>query len=97
MLRLDLRTQYPDTCDPVIVFDMLHLAFPFCTAEARVALCAALPVLTTWDTSARGNQIERAVNFMLALPACHRTHVMNGLGQLASVILHQYVFALWPI
>ncbi|CAD6575349.1 MAG: hypothetical protein TREMPRED_001360 [Tremellales sp. Tagirdzhanova-0007] len=92
MLRLDLRAQCPDTCNPVVVFATLHSAFPLCTAEAQIALCGALPILTTWDTSAFccGSQVERAVLFMLALPEEIKTHAMDGLGQLASVVLHQF-------
>lgn len=53
------------------------------------ALCGALPVLATWDTQrfVDSDRVKITVDFMLGLPVGLRTSSMDGLGQLASVVL----------
>jgi hypothetical protein len=57
------------------------------------ALCGALPVLATWDTQGfvDSHRVKSTVDFMLGLPAALRTSSLDGLGQLASVVLDRQV------
>ena len=92
-LRLDLRQQYPETCNAMMIFDTLASTFDKCGPEAHEALCAALPILATWETTAfvAGHQIADSVEFMLGLNGGMRTKALEGLGQLASVVLDRSV------
>ncbi len=84
-----MKDEFPDTCDANKIFETLSTAFLAGSADSRIALCGALPVLTTWDTQAFccGSQVRRSVDFMLNMPSSLRAHAMHGLGQLASVIV----------
>jgi len=98
-LRLDLRHRYPLTCDGITIFDLLQTTFPRCSDTARRALCGALPVLATWDTQSfvDSSRVEVTVAFMLGLPLSLRTSSLDGLGQLASVVLDRCVVRICTI
>jgi hypothetical protein len=88
-LRMDLRYRYPQTCNATVIFDLLQSTFARCSAPAQQALCGALPILATWDTQSfvESHRVQHSVDFMLGLPLGLRQHAMDGLGQLASVVL----------
>ncbi|WVQ82472.1 hypothetical protein IAT38_004601 [Cryptococcus sp. DSM 104549] len=92
LLRNDLRRRYPHTLTPLPIFNILLPLAPYCSPEAQVALCSALPLLATWETSTlvEDEVFEGTVQFMMRLPNELRAGAMNGLGQLASVVLDRF-------
>jgi hypothetical protein len=53
-------------------------------------LCAALPILVTWETSrfCADGHVARIIDYLLALPPCADS--FKGLGQIASIILDKF-------
>ncbi|KIR78890.1 hypothetical protein I306_04100 [Cryptococcus gattii EJB2] len=102
-LRMDLAHRYPSTIRSLPIFTLLlplslspslHLS-PQCQA----ALCLGLPVLATWDTSefVESSEFERTVRFMSSMALIYvdrakrlGVEAMNGLGQLASIVLDRF-------
>jgi hypothetical protein len=86
---MDLRQRFPTTCNAIAIFDLLQTTFTRCSRAAQQALCGALPVLATWDTQGfvDSPRLRATVDFMLGLPAELKIESMDGLGQLASVVL----------
>ncbi|EIW72381.1 hypothetical protein TREMEDRAFT_26582 [Tremella mesenterica DSM 1558] len=91
-LRLDLRKSFSDTCDPIIIFDILQTTFEYVSSEAQVALCRALPILINWDSTRFDTdiQVDKVVYFMLGLPSNSRSEAMHGLGLLALTLLDRF-------
>jgi hypothetical protein len=80
---------FPATCNACGIFETLAPLLGDCERSAQIALCGALPVLATWDTTnfCAGTQIDEMVEFMLSLPVDIEAHAMRGLGQLSGVVL----------
>lgn len=57
------------------------------------ALCSALPILTTWETGlfCKGRELTKAVDFMLSLQGPSEIYGMDGLGNIATVVLDKSV------
>ncbi|KAK8866140.1 hypothetical protein IAR55_001291 [Kwoniella newhampshirensis] len=91
-LRNDLRARYPSTASPLPIFSLLLPLCSQCSSDAQLALCSALPILATWDVTnfVRSSLIHDTVGFMLGLPPALRAGAMNGLGQVASVVLDRF-------
>jgi hypothetical protein len=84
-----LRQQYPETCDALRIFEILSAKFSECNTASQKAMCTALPVLTTWETTdfVAGTQVTDIVDFMMGLDETMIVGAFDGLGQTASVIL----------
>nr|XP_018267383.1 uncharacterized protein I303_01369 [Kwoniella dejecticola CBS 10117]OBR89541.1 hypothetical protein I303_01369 [Kwoniella dejecticola CBS 10117] len=95
-LRNDLRARYPTTCSPKSIYNLLLPLVPHVSSSAQIALCAALPILATWDTmSFVGTHLmSDTVGFMLGTMGSDEEGLtvasLQGLGQVASVVLHRF-------
>jgi len=94
MLRLDIQRTYQSTTAPLDIFRTLSSAFPHCRPSAKKALCAAIPVLTTWSTPefVAGTQIAQSVQHMLNLTSLPglKISAFEGLGGLSNVVLDRF-------
>ncbi|WVR06060.1 hypothetical protein IAU60_003088 [Kwoniella sp. DSM 27419] len=90
LLRNDLRARYPDTCCPQPIFELLLPLAPTLPAPCQASLCSALPILITWDTLniVKSDLIDRMVRYLLSSRDSLNIPAMQGLGQIAGVILH---------
>ena len=93
LLRIDLRRLNPKTVSPVEIFSKLSRKFSTSTPTIQTALCSALPILTTWETTEflEGSQVNDSIRFMMSLPEEMMVHALQGLGELAGVVLDRRV------
>ncbi|WWC66185.1 uncharacterized protein I206_100086 [Kwoniella pini CBS 10737] len=95
-LRNDLRVRYPTTCSSKSIYKSLLPLVSRVSSSAQIALCAALPILATWDVMTFGESylMSDTINFMLGLTDSPeqglRVASLQGLGQVASVVLHRF-------
>ncbi|KAL7419250.1 hypothetical protein Q5752_006087 [Cryptotrichosporon argae] len=93
-LRTDLTKNHAACADPRALFDVLAAAFDTARPETQAALVGALPVLATYETPefVRGpeSQMHRAVAWMMRLGAGAPRLAMQGLEQLAGVVLDKF-------
>lgn len=96
ILRRNLRDRYPQTCDPQLIFQTLQAVFTTGDPLVQSALCSALPILTTWDTGlfCKGQELHKAVDFMLSLQGPSERYGLDGLGNIATVVLDKLVVLL---
>ncbi|OCF37694.1 hypothetical protein I316_00821 [Kwoniella heveanensis BCC8398] len=94
LLRNDLRTRYPTTCASSAIYNLLLPLSSRVPPHAQAALCAALPILATWDTTrfVTAGWLDDTIGFMLSLAHDGRltASALQGLGQVAGVILHKF-------
>ncbi|WVF70243.1 hypothetical protein IAT40_005032 [Kwoniella sp. CBS 6097] len=94
LLRNDLRTRYPTTCASSSMFNLLFPLSSHLPPHAQAALCTALPILATWETTrfVRSGLLEDTIDFMLSLVHDARLTAasLQGLGQVAGVVLHRF-------
>ncbi|KAK4687661.1 hypothetical protein P7C73_g2454, partial [Tremellales sp. Uapishka_1] len=88
-LRLDLISTYPATCSALSILEIFSKFFHNTSPQVAVGLCGALPVLTTWSTTVfcGDEHIRQLVDFMLRLGEGANEFALNGLGELAAVVL----------
>ncbi|WRT64368.1 uncharacterized protein IL334_001300 [Kwoniella shivajii] len=96
LLRNDLRNRYPSTCSSIPIFNLLLPLASGLSPNAQIALCAALPILATWDTMpfVDSGMMDKTITFMLRLTHASgeglRAAALQGLGQVAGVVLHRF-------
>jgi hypothetical protein len=92
-LRSAVRKKYPKTCGAQRIFAALSANFPTRDEGVQAAICGALPVLATWETSAfcDGPEVRRSIHFLLNRPQSLQARAMDGLGNLATVVLDRCV------
>ncbi len=88
-----------DTLRPAILRLSFKRSKPCLPQETRSckALCAVLlPILTTWETGlfCKGQELHKAVDFMLSLQGPGERYGLDGLGNIATVVLYQLVVSL---
>ncbi|WVQ61961.1 uncharacterized protein L199_000094 [Kwoniella botswanensis] len=96
LLRNDLRVRYPTTCSSKSIYNLLLPLSSKVSLSAQIALCAALPILATWDTMSfvENGLMDDTIRFMLGLTQSTgeglRVAALRGLGQVAGVVLHRF-------
>nr|ODN96689.1 hypothetical protein L204_03398 [Cryptococcus depauperatus CBS 7855] len=92
MLRNDLSHRYPQALQALPIFATLLPLVPDLSPSSQLSLCSALPLLATWETSSfvASPFFPKTVEFMLSVPTPLRAGALNGLGQLASVVLDKF-------
>lgn len=78
-------------CTGPQIFSVLSRCLPSVNDEIQTAMCRAMPVLLTWDVDEdyAESMVFQSVQLMLAMAPNRILDVMNGLGGLASVVLHR--------
>lgn len=93
IIRFDLIATYgaAERCTGPSMFALLSKCLPSNDTETQIALCRAIPILVTWDVDEdqAEDMVFESVRMMLSMPDDRRLEVMNGLGGLASVVLHR--------
>nr|XP_018999660.1 uncharacterized protein I203_07857 [Kwoniella mangroviensis CBS 8507]OCF63121.1 hypothetical protein I203_07857 [Kwoniella mangroviensis CBS 8507] len=96
LLRNDLRVRYPTTCSSKSIYNLLLPLSSKVSPSAQITLCAALPILATWDTMSfvENGLMDDTIRFMLGLSQSTgeglRVAALRGLGQVAGVVLHRF-------
>ncbi|WVW82548.1 hypothetical protein I302_104559 [Kwoniella bestiolae CBS 10118] len=96
LLRNDLRLRYPTTCSSKSIYNLLLPLSSRVSPSTQISLCAALPILATWDTMTftETHLMDETIRFMLDLTASTgeglRRAALQGLGQVAGIVLHRF-------